>query len=85
MVWDEETFYKYSFIVSVAEMIEKCVQLYINAFLLYLINKFAIEKTKSERKDVILGRNVPGIVFLQNKQLLKETMKNSMENDKYKK
>ena len=57
-------------------------EIYMNLFLLYLVVSFAKENKTTETKDPILGRKVPNIVFLQNQRLLKELVKEKLENDK---
>ena len=57
-------------------------EIYMNLFLLYLVVSFAKENKTTETKDPILGRKVPSIVFLQNQRLLKELVKEKLENDK---
>ena len=56
-----------------------------NAFLVLLVVKFARQNKSSETKDPILGRKVPSIVFLRNIQLVKESMKEWLDNAKKKK
>ena len=47
------------------------VYTYMYVFLLYLVSNFAKESVRAEKRDVILDRNVPNIVYLMNIQLLK--------------
>ena len=53
-----------------------------NSFLLYLVIRFARENSDAKSKDdPILGKKVPSIVFLRNQQLLKEVLKEKIEDE----
>ena len=55
---------------------------YMTLFLMYLINRFSKERPNTEVEDDILDKKVPVIVFIQNKKLLKDAVKNELEMDK---
>ena len=51
-----------------------------NTFLLYLVAKFARENHGAKSKqDPILGKRVPSMVFLRNQRLLKEVLREKIE------
>ena len=54
---------------------------YMILFLLYLIWRFVRGNLHTEIKDTILDKDVPSAVFIQNQNLLKNTMKYKIEFD----
>ena len=47
-------------------------QTYVDMFLLYLILRFTKPGVCNDQQDKVLGRQVPPILYVQNKQLLTE-------------
>ena len=64
---------------------EKLIELYIDVFLLYLIIRFSTANKNAMSRDDILDKEVPSIVFLQNRKLLKDTVMESFKSDKHRK
>ena len=79
-----ETYIKYLkwyFIASPFSIVDFFVYVYMNVFFLYLIAKFAKENKYAETFDPILNKQVPNIVFLQNKKLVQDWLKAKLDVD----
>ena len=65
-------FYDFVFILIII------FSIYMDLFLLYLILRFTKASLQATGKDLVLEREVPSILFIQNQQLIRETYKNKL-------
>ena len=56
-------------------------QTYVDMFLLYLILRFTKPGVCDYQQDKVLGREVPPILYVQNKQLITELDKSTLSNN----